>query len=119
MTFEEFIDEKNTCLVPNDDVTFPHSTADQTPLRIVWSSAVACGKVALPALIRRKCLTFPDDVKFACRGHRPRQSNTESGNVLFLRIREFDHLVPNRVIRGCPHGKRINLFGVTITAQDR
>ncbi|KAJ8914345.1 hypothetical protein NQ315_011333 [Exocentrus adspersus] len=34
-------------------------------------------------------------------------------------VREFDHLVPNRVIRGCPHGKRINLFGVTITAQDR
>ncbi|KAJ8911679.1 hypothetical protein NQ315_005758 [Exocentrus adspersus] len=35
-------------------------------------------------LLRRKSLTFPDDVKFACRGHRPRQSNTESGNVLFL-----------------------------------
>ncbi|KAJ8910624.1 hypothetical protein NQ315_002860 [Exocentrus adspersus] len=30
---------------------------------------------------RRKSLTFPDDVKFAC--------NTESGNVLFLRITFF------------------------------
>ncbi|KAJ8919357.1 hypothetical protein NQ315_003942 [Exocentrus adspersus] len=38
-------------------------------------------------ILRRKSLTFPDDVKFACRGHRPRQITTHSymyGNIDFF-----------------------------------
>ncbi|KAJ8911197.1 hypothetical protein NQ315_004417 [Exocentrus adspersus] len=41
-------------------------------------------------ILRRKSLIFLDDMKFAYRGRRPRQNNTEFGNVLFLRIKRHN-----------------------------